>query len=236
MGSRTTGNVAEYAPAALAPYIQHTLIETGVTRDRMIAHAEEAVAYGFNAAMVPGSWVPLVADILRGTPVQVASALDFPTVGVTTSAGKAFEGERLAEAGAQQIDIGVQIGWLKSGMYDEFREDIAGVVRATGVPVKVMLELPLLTPIERDTAVELAIEAGAAVLKNASSGAVEVANPESVAYLVKRAAGRAAVKASGSIKTYPQAVALLAAGATLLGTSAGTAIVTDSGTEETHSY
>ncbi len=58
MGSRTTGNVAEYAPAALAPYIQHTLIETGVTRDRMIAHAEEAVAYGFNAAMVPGSWVP----------------------------------------------------------------------------------------------------------------------------------------------------------------------------------
>jgi deoxyribose-phosphate aldolase len=234
----STASFAEtgLTPAALAPYIQHTLIEAGVTRDRMIAHAEEAVRYGFNAAMVPGSWVPEVAAVLRGTGVEVASALDFPTVGVTTSAGKAAEAESLVRAGAQQLDIGVQVGWLKSGRYAEFREDIAGVVRAAGVPVKVMLELPLLTPAEREAAIELSVEAGAAYLKNASSGAVEVANPESIAYLVERAPAGVRVKASGGIKSFDQAVALLRAGAALLGTSAGVAIVTDQVTEQTTSY
>ncbi|HEY0698042.1 MAG TPA: deoxyribose-phosphate aldolase [Micromonospora sp.] len=236
MSTAATLTDADITPAALAPYIQHTLIEAGVTRDRIVAHAEEAVRYGFNAAMVPGSWVPEVAEVLRGTGVEVASALDFPTVGVTTSAGKAAEAESLVRAGATQIDIGVQLGWLKSGRYDAFRDDIAGVVRASGVPIKVMLELPLLTPAERDTAVELSIEAGAAILKNASSGAIEVANPESIAYLVGRAPEGVKVKASGSIKSFAQAVSLLRAGAVLLGTSAGVAIVTDTTDDQTTSY
>jgi len=99
-----------------------------------------------------------------------------------------------------------------------------------------MLELPLLTPAERDAAVDLSLEAGAAYLKNASSGAVEVANPASVSYLVTRAAGRAQVKASGGIKEYRQAVSLLTAGAVLLGTSAGVALVTGSADQTTRSY
>ncbi|MEA5054684.1 MAG: deoxyribose-phosphate aldolase, partial [Propionicimonas sp.] len=187
-------------------------------------HAEEAVAHGFNAAMVPGSWVPEVAAVLKGSGVLVASALDFPSCGVTTSRGKAAEAQSLVDLGAQQIDIGVQVGWLKSGLYDRFRDDIAGVV-AAGVPVKVMLELPLLTPDERDAAVELSMEAGASYLKNASSGAVEVANPTSIAYLAGKVRDGVQVKASGSIKSYEQAAALLRAGAVLLGTSAGTSIV-----------
>jgi deoxyribose-phosphate aldolase len=227
---------AEPTPAALAPFIQHTLIDAGITRDRIIAHAEEAIKYGFNAAMVPGTWVAEVAEVLRGTGIEVASALDFPTVGVTTSAGKAAEAESLVRAGAQQIDIGVQIGWLKSGMYDAFRDDIAGVVKAAGVPIKVMLELPLLTEAEREAAVELSIEAGAAYLKNASSGSIEIANPASVAYLVERAPEGVKVKASGGIKSFDQAVSLLRAGAVLLGTSAGVAIVTDQVDETTTSY
>jgi deoxyribose-phosphate aldolase len=213
------------APAELAPYVQHTLIETGITKERMVAHAREAVEHGFNAAMVPASWVPLVA-----------SELDFPNVGVMTSAGKAAEAAEIARLGATQLDIGVQIGWLKSGMYDEFREDIAGVVRASGIPVKVMLELPLLTEAEREAAVELSQEAGAAFLKNASSGQIETANPESVRYLVDRARDGVQVKASGSIKTYDQALSLLRAGAVLLGTSAGLKIITDTGDESTVSY
>jgi deoxyribose-phosphate aldolase len=212
--------------AALAPFIQHTLIEAGTTRAQILAHAHECVEYGFNAAMVPGSWVRDVAADLAGTGIEIASALDFPVVGVTTSAGKAAEADQLVLAGATQIDIGVQIGWLKSGMYDAFREDIAGVVRAAGVPVKVMLELPMLTLAEREAAVELSIEAGARYLKNASSGSVEVANPASVAWLAERATGGVLVKASGGIKSFEQAVALLDAGAALLGTSAGVSIVT----------
>ncbi len=223
-------------PAELAPYVQHTLIETGITKERMVAHAREAVEHGFNAAMVPASWVPLVASELAGTGVELASALDFPNVGVMTSAGKAAEAAEIARLGATQLDIGVQIGWLKSGMYDEFREDIAGVVRASGIPVKVMLELPLLTEAEREAAVELSQEAGAAFLKNASSGQIETANPESVRYLVDRARDGVQVKASGSIKTYDQALSLLRAGAVLLGTSAGLKIITDTGDESTVSY
>jgi deoxyribose-phosphate aldolase len=163
--------------------------------------------------------------------VIVASALDFPACGVMSSKGKAAEARSLVDLGAQQIDIGVQVGWLKSGLYDRFRDDIAGVV-AAGVPVKVMLELPLLTPDERDAAVELSMEAGAAYLKNASSGAVEVANPTSIAYLAGKVRDGVQVKASGSIKSYDQAASLLRAGAVLLGTSAGKAIVAGASSAE----
>lgn len=213
-------------PASLAPFIQHTAIEIGLTRDDLIRHCEEAVQFGFNAAMVPASWVPLVAERLRGSGIQVASALDFPTVGSMTTAGKAAEARAIAEAGADQLDMGVQVGWLRSGMEQEFRDDIAAVVEAAGIPVKVMLELPKFNAAERERAVQLAMDAGAAYLKNASSGAVEVANADSIAYLVERARPGVQVKASGGIKTAEQAVALLDARAALLGTSAGIAIVT----------
>lgn len=236
MTDTTDRSATVLTPAELAPYIQHTKIELGSTRDEMIAHARETAEHGFNAAMVPASWVPLVASELAGTGIGIASALDFPTVGVMTSAGKAAEAAEIARLGATQLDIGVQIGWLKSGMYDEFREDIAGVVRASGIPVKVMLELPLLTDAEKEAAVELAQEAGAAYLKNASSGAVEVANPTSIRFLVDRARDGVLVKASGSIKSYPQALALLDAGAVLMGTSAGIQIITDTGDDSTVSY
>ncbi|MEU0690647.1 deoxyribose-phosphate aldolase [Streptomyces uncialis] len=236
--SETLTNAAELitSPADLAPYIQHTRIESTATREDMIGHAREAAAHGFDAAMVPASWVAVVAAELRGTGVGVASALDFPAVGVMTSAGKAAEAAEIARLGATQLDIGVQIGWLKSGMYDEFREDIAGVVRASGLPVKVMLELPLLTEQERETAVELAMEAGVSYLKNASSGQIETANPTSVRYLVDRARDGVQVKASGSIKHWEQARDLLRAGAVLLGTSAGVEIVTGTADDSTISY
>lgn len=221
---------------ALAAYIQHTKIGVGVTREQMLVHCQEAVDYGFDAAMVAGSWVPLTAEVLSGTGITVASALDFPTVGVMTSAGKAAEAAELVRLGAQEIDMGVQIGWLKSGDYDGFREDIAGVVRAAGVPIKVMLELPLLTDAEKEAAVELACEAGAAYLKNASSGAIETANPASIGYLVERAPDGVLVKASGAITTRQQVLELLSAGAVKVGTSAGIAIVTDTADAQTESY
>jgi len=236
MTDTTVPAAVSLSPAELAPYIQHTKIEPGATRDEMIAHAREAAEHGFNAAMIPASWIREVASELAGTGIEIASALDFPTVGVMTSAGKAAEAEAIAELGATQLDMGVQVGWLKSGMYDAFRDDIAGVVKASGIPVKVMLELPLLTDAEKDAAVDLAMEAGAAFLKNASSGQIETASPDNIRYLVGRARDGVKVKASGSIKTYRQALELIDAGAVLLGTSAGTSIINDTGDETTASY
>jgi deoxyribose-phosphate aldolase len=232
----TDSDLSTYTARELASHIQHTKIAVGTTRDQMLTHLQEAVEFGFNAAMVAGSWVPLATEFLAGTDVSVASALDFPTVGVMTSAGKAAEAAELVRLGAQELDTGVQVGWLKSGDYDGFREDIAGVVRAAGVPVKVMLELPLLTDDEKAAAVELACEAGAAYLKNASSGAIETANPASIRYLVERAPAGVLVKASGGITTRAQVVDLLAAGAALVGTSAGVAIISATTSESTTSY
>lgn len=226
----------ELTGKALAAYIQHTKIAVGTTREQMLTHLQECLDHGFDAAMVAGSWVPLAAEVLAGTGITVASALDFPTVGVMTSAGKAAEAAELVRLGARELDIGVQVGWLKSGDHDAFREDIAGVVRAAGVPVKVMLELPLLTDAEKEAAVELACEAGAAYLKNASSGAIETANPQSIRYLVERAPEGVLVKASGGITNRSQVVALLQAGAAKVGTSAGISIVTDTSDDSTTSY
>jgi deoxyribose-phosphate aldolase len=212
-------------PRTLAPYIQHTRISADLTRADLEVHCQEAVEFGFDAAMVPASWVPVAVELLQGTGVRVASALDFPVVGVMTPAGKAAEAAAIAEAGADEVDMGVQIGYLLSGMEAEFQADIAGVVQAAGIPVKVMLELPLLPPALRDRAVDLAMDAGAAYLKNASSGSVEIAHPESIRYLVGRARDGVRVKASGGITSAAQAADLLDAGAVLLGTSAGVAIV-----------
>ncbi len=212
-------------PRSLAPFIQHTRISADLTRADLEVHCQEAVELGFNAAMVPASWAAVAVDLLQGTGVRVASALDFPVVGVMTSAGKAAEAAAIAEAGADELDMGVQIGYLLSGMEREFEADIAGVVRAAGIPVKVMLELPLLPPALRDRAVDLAMDAGAAYLKNASGGAVEIAHPDSIRYLVGRARPGVRVKASGGITSAAQAVDLLDAGAVLLGTSSGVTIV-----------
>lgn len=232
----SAGGEVPRGAASLAPVIQHTLIAADVTHDRVVAHAEECLTWGFNAAMVAGTWVREVAAVLAGSPVLVASALDFPIVGITTPQGKAAEAAQLVAAGAQQLDIGCQIGWLKSGRYDDFRDDIAGVVRASGVPVKVMLELPLLTPREREIATDLAMEAGAAYLKNASSGAVEIANEASIEWLASRARDGVLVKASGGITSAEQVVALVNAGAALVGTSAGVSIVQGSADASVRSY
>jgi deoxyribose-phosphate aldolase len=210
--------------SGLAPYIQHTLIEVGVTADQITAHCEQAVRWGFNAAMVPAVWVPLAKAILAGTGVKLASALDFP-LGCMTTAGKVAEARELVAEGAEQLDIGVHTGLLRSGLFDAYRNDIAAVVGSVEVPIKVMLALPLLDAGLRRRAVELAVDAGAAWLKNASGGAVGKATPEDIAFLRRLAPEGVGVKASGGITTADQVRALLGAGADLVGTSAGLAIL-----------
>ncbi len=213
------------SPASdLARFIQHTLIQPGVTANDITRHCQQAVRYGFDAAMVPAVWVPRAREIVAGTGVKLASALDFP-LGCMTTTGKVAEARALVRAGAEQLDIGVHTGLLRSGLYDEYRNDIAAVVTAVDVPVKVMLELPLLDTDERERAVALAVAAGAAWLKNASSGAVGVATPQDIAFLRQRAPAGVGVKASGGIGSREQVQALLDAGADLVGTSAGLSIL-----------
>jgi deoxyribose-phosphate aldolase len=209
----------------IAGHIQHTIISNVLTRAMWKAHIEECLKYRFHAAMIPPAWVAETARELRGSGIRVASFIDFP-YGTMTSAVKAYEAEQLVAAGAEEIDLMPNVGFLLSGMEREYSDDIRGVVvAAREIPVKIMLELPLLNPQQREKAVAISVEAGAAYLKNASGGAVGTATPDDMRFLRRLAPANVKVKASGGIKTAQQVRDLLAAGADLVGTSSAVRIV-----------
>ncbi len=177
--------------------------------------------------MIPPAWVEKTAKCLHGTGIKVASFVDFP-YGTMTSAGKAYEAGQLTDDGAQEVDLMPNVGFLLSGMEREYADDIRGVVKAAGkVPVKIMLELPLLNAQQKERAVALSVEAGVAYLKNASGGAVGVATPEQIAFLRGLAPQHVRIKASGGIKTARQVQDLVEAGADLVGTSSGAQIMAE---------
>lgn len=209
----------------IAARIQSTIISNALTRERLEAHIAECIEFHFQAAMIPPCWVKETVSALNNSGIRVASFLDFP-YGTMTSRGKEFEAASLVQEGAQEIDMMSNVGFLLSGMESEYFQDIRGVVQAAvGVPVKIMLELPLLNPELRERAVKLSMEAGVAYLKNVSGGAVGIAQPEDIRFLRRLAPSNVRVKASGGIKTARQVRELIEAGADLVGTSAGADII-----------
>jgi deoxyribose-phosphate aldolase len=211
----------------VASRIQSTIISNTLTYARWEHHIDECLKYHFQAAMIPPAWVKRTAERLRGTGIKTASFVDFP-YGTMTSDGKAYETEQLIENGAEEVDMMPNVGFLLSGMESEYSNDIRGVVKAAGeIPVKIMLELPLLNAQQRERAVALSVDAGVAYLKNASGGAVGVATPEQIAFLRRLAPPQVRVKASGGIKTAQQVRDLVEAGADVVGTSAGAQIMAE---------
>lgn len=228
--------MAALSNETLASRIQYTLVDMGITAQQIENLCRACLEYGFDAAMVPGCWVSLARGFLADSLVKVASTVDFP-LGIATTRGKAAEATALIEEGADELDIAVNLGYLRSGMEDAFEADIVAVVRAVSPrPVKVMLELPLLDLEQRQQATMLAMRAGARYLKNASSGTVGVATPEQIRWLRARALPGVGVKASGGIRTRQQAVDLMEAGADLIGTSAAIEIVTGRKTDSLAAY
>jgi len=211
----------------LASRIQSTIISNTLTRARWEEHIAECLKYRFQAAMIPPAWVKRTAEVLQGTGIRVASFVDFP-YGTMTSAGKAYETGQLIGNGAEEVDLMPNVGFLLSGMEREYAEDIGRVVKAAGkIPVKIMLELPLLNAQQQERAVALSLDAGVAYLKNASGGAVGVAMPEQIAFLRRLAPSHVHIKASGGIKTAQHVRDLVQAGADLVGTSAGAQIMAE---------
>lgn len=217
-------------PAAqLAGRIQHTLIGQAITEFQVRDHVRECLANGFDAAIVPPSWVWAARDEMRGTSGRVGSLIDYPH-GSGTTAGRVAEVKALVDAGVDELDSTVNIGYLLSNRYEEFAADLKAVVEAASpVGVKVMLELPLLNSRQRERCVQAAIDAGVAFVKNASRGAVGIADPSTISYLRGAVPDSIGVKAAGGIKTIEQVRAMLAAGADLVGTSSGVRIITGGG-------
>jgi deoxyribose-phosphate aldolase len=213
--------------ASFAGRIQSTLISNRLTDAQWQQHIDECKKHRFHAAMIPPAWTSKTAAALAGTGIKVASFIDLP-FGTMTSAGKAYEAGRLVQEGAQEIDLMPNVGFLLSGREKDYFEDIRGVVEgAKGIPVKIMLELPLLNAAQRERAVALSISAGVSYLKNASSGSVGIATAEDIRFLRGLAPKHIHIKASGGIKTAEHVRELVESGADLVGTSAAVAIMAE---------
>jgi deoxyribose-phosphate aldolase len=222
----------------LAKYIQYTNVNPEMTRDDAIAHCEAVLKYGFDAAMIAPCWMKLGIEILKGSDSHVATAFSFPSGNDSTEMKVACVREIL-KAGVKDFDFTAQTSYLLSGMEKEYFEDlkaIADVAKAEGAQTKVIIEFGLLNQEQRRRGAELAVEAGIDYLKQ-SSGFVKgiPATPEDVAFLKAIAGDRAKVKGSGKINSREKALKLIAAGASLLGTSSAIAIVNEQ-TDETATY
>ena len=209
----------------LASYIDHTLLKPEASREQIRAVCNEAKQYHFASVCVNSCWVPLIAEELKGSGVSVCCVIGFP-LGASLSSVKAFEAREAVAAGAQEIDMVINVGAVKSGGWELVREDIAAVNAAKGTAkLKVIIETCLLTDEEKVRVCQIAKEAGADFVKTStgfSTGGATVHDVE----LMRRAVGpEMGVKASGGIRTLADALAMIEAGASRLGASAGVKII-----------
>ena len=210
---------------AIQRFIDHTLLAADATKEKIEKLCKEALEYHFASVCVNSCWVKLASEILSGSDVAVCTVVGFP-LGAMDTESKAYEAEKAVADGADEIDMVINIGYLRSGMDDEVLCDIKAVREAClGKVLKVIIEACLLTDEEKIRACRLAEEAGADFVKTStgfSSGGAAVAD---VALMRKAVGGRLKVKAAGGIRTLADARAMIGAGASRIGASAGIAIV-----------
>ena len=210
----------------LAKYIDHTLLKTDAQRADVMKLIEEAKAYHFASVCVSPIWVSYVSEALRDTGIKTCTVIGFPQ-GATPSAVKAFETKQAVADGADEVDMVIAVGKLKDGDDAYVKADIEAVVRAARgkALTKVIIETCLLTDEEKRRACLLAKEAGADFVKTSTGFAAGGATAADVK-LMRESVGEAmGVKAAGGVRTRADAEAMLAAGATRLGTSSGVKIV-----------
>ena len=207
----------------LAPRIEHALLDPHRGRAAIEACCEEARHFGFAAVCLASRWMAVARELLPlGGPVRLVSVVGFP-FGAVPTAIKRAEAEAAAAAGADELDVVPDFGALADGDSRAFCNDLAPIVEL-GLPVKVILEVGRLSAAALELAVEASIDVGAAFLKT-GSGFGPAATVEQVQQLRQLARGRAAVKAAGGINGLEQALNLVEAGATRLGTSRGVALL-----------
>lgn len=208
-----------------AKYIDHTLLAMNATEDQIRKLCDEAKEYHFYSVCVNSGYVPLATSLLKGSDVKVCSVVGFPLGAMLTSA-KAFETEMAVKAGAQEIDMVINVGWLKSNDWQAVKNDIEAVFNACGdVPLKVILETCLLSKDEIVKVCNICKEIGVAFVKTSTGFSVSGATVEDVKLMRETVGDKMGVKASGGIRDRATAEKMVEAGATRLGASAGIAIV-----------
>jgi len=216
----------------LAGMIDHTLLNPDATVSEIETLCAEALKYSFASVCINPGYVPLCARLLKGSSVKVCTVIGFP-LGSTSSASKAFETEQAIREGAQEVDMVLNVGMLKSGNYEYVEADIFAVTstaRRYQVLSKVILETGLLSDEEKIKGCVLAKRAGADFVKTSTGFSKGGATAGDIA-LMRRVVGSAmGVKASGGVRSREDALAMVASGADRIGASASVKIV--SGTPE----
>jgi len=221
-------------PAETAALIDHTVLKADATEDQIAQLCQEARTYGFAAVCVNAVHVRLCRELLQGSATEIAAVVGFP-LGATLPEVKAYEAQRAIAAGASEIDMVIQVGALKDKRYGTVLEDIGMVVQAChakGASLKVIIEAALLTDEEKVAACYLAQHAGADFVKTSTGFGPGGAVLEDVALMRRTIGPEMGLKAAGGIRSYADAMAMVAAGATRIGASAGVQIVKQARAEE----
>lgn len=223
----TAGLGVSGIPADLAALIDHTLLRPEASRADIEKLCAEAAEFGFATVVVNPVWVALAAARLRGTPVKVCTVVGFP-LGATLPPVKILEAEEVVKLGAQEVDMVINVGALKSGEDELVEQDIRGVVEASrrgGALTKVILETALLTDQEKVRACRLAQAAGADFVKTSTGFGPGGATAHDVELMRVVVGPEMGVKAAGGIRSYDDLQKMLSAGATRIGASASVKIL-----------
>lgn len=211
----------------MAALIDHTQLKAEATGDQIKALCQQALEYGFAAVCVNAAYVALCHELLKGSRVEVAAVAGFP-LGATLPEVKAYEAQRCIAAGASEIDMVLHVGALLNQEYEAVYRDILGVVQACharDAALKVIIEAALLTDEAKVAACFLAQQAGADYVKTSTGFGPWGAKVEDVALMRKTVGPEMGIKAAGGIHTYAEACAMVGAGATRIGASAGIQLV-----------
>lgn len=209
----------------IAAMIDHTLLKPEATPAQIEKLCAEAAEYHFASVCVNPVYIPLAARLLKGTGVKVCCVVGFP-LGAIAPEQKTAEAASCAAMGAEELDMVIHVGAAKAGDWALVQRDIEGVVKAAaGHTVKVIIETCLLTDEEKVKACEAAKAAGAHFVKTSTGFSTGGATTHDIALMRKTVGPEMGVKASGGIRDYETAMAMIEAGANRIGASAGIAIV-----------
>ena len=209
----------------IAAMIDHTLLKPEATPAQIEKQCAEAAEYHFASVCVNPVYISLAARLLKGTGVKVCCVVGFP-LGAIAPEQKAAEAASCAAMGAEELDMVIHVGAAKAGDWALVQRDIEGVVKAAaGHTVKVIIETCLLTDEEKVKACEAAKAAGAHFVKTSTGFSTGGATTHDIALMRKTVGPEMGVKASGGIRDYETAMAMIEAGANRIGASAGIAIV-----------
>ena len=210
----------------IAHMIDHTLLSAGTTKEQIVRLCEEAKQYGFASVCVNPVYVPEAVKMLDNSDVKVCTVIGFP-LGASTTRVKVFEVEDAIENGAEEVDMVIPVGAVKSGDWEAVSQDVSSVVKAAAKKaiVKVIIETCLLSDDEKKKLCLICKDAGADYVKTSTGFSTGGATIEDITLMRQAVGSKMGVKASGGIKDAEFAQALIQAGATRIGTSSGIAIV-----------